>query len=391
MRYRGLVFTGTRGSGKSTLAEVLCKGSDGFEHVPAVTTRKPRKADVPGHYTSVGRAEFEALRVGKRLLVESEYGGEQYGIVLGAVETVEKRGGVPVLTVAPDAAGTLGPDGEQGIGGAWGDGSFMTVFLDGEDDELDRRLNLRGGSRKGAAAQRKTDRDGERRCIYSIVNGSVEASVAIVQTLWETAGRGGVIPRRILLQMLRCGMVLTGWHEENVSGASYDLSLGDEYYKAGKIHRLGDREPILLIEPYDFAIVTSHECAAFPRDVCGRFDLRVSLFAQGIILSNGPQIDPGFRGPLFCLLFNVSSAPVMLKRRQHYATLELHKLIEPTCEYGGQYLGKRLIEYLPSNAARGAINELKRELEETRSEALRLHSVLWAVLSLIMALFALLA
>lgn len=63
---------------------------------------------------------------------------------------------------------------------------------------------------------------------------------------------------------------------------------------------------------------------------------------------------------MFCLLLNTSSSPVLLKRRQHYATLEFHKLVEPMYSYGGQYQAKNLLHYLPSNAARGAINELKK-------------------------------
>jgi hypothetical protein len=129
--------------------------------------------------------------------------------------------------------------------------------------------------------------------------------------------------------------------------------------------------------------------ANFPRDVCGRFDLTVSLFCQGIILSNGPQVDPGFQGPLFCLLLNTSSSPVLLKRRQHYATLEFHELIEPTHIYRGQYREKTLIDYLPSNAARGAINELKKELERVRAESTRLRDLTWAFLAMVLAILSL--
>jgi hypothetical protein len=107
-----------------------------------------------------------------------------------------------------------------------------------------------------------------------------------------------------------------------------------------------------------------------------------------VILSNGPQIDPGFRGPLFCLLFNTSSSPVLLKRRQHYATLEFHKLVEPTYSYGGQYQAKDLLHYLPNNSARGAIGELKKELDQVRAESRNLQSIVYAILTLIVAVVA---
>ena len=196
------------------------------------------------------------------------------------------------------------------------------------------------------------------------------------------------MPARLIRVMAECGLLLHGAEHARISGASYDLSLGDEYYYGGKIHKLSDSEPFLLVEPYDYAIVTAIETANLPCDVAARFDLSVSLFCQGMILSNGPQVDPGFRGPLFCLLFNTSSSPVLLKRRQHYCTIEFHKLLEPTFRYKGGYEGKGLLHYLPTNVAQGAINELKRELEDVRDESRKLQNMTWAIMSLFLALFA---
>jgi deoxycytidine triphosphate deaminase len=190
--------------------------------------------------------------------------------------------------------------------------------------------------------------------------------------------------------MIKCNCLLQRANLKNVSGASYDLSLGDEYFYGGRIRKLSGESPILLIEPYDYAIVTSSEIADMPRDISSRFDLSVSLFCQGIILSNGPQVDPGFRGPLFCLLFNTSSSPVLLKRGQHYATLEFHKLLGPTYVYRGLYQEKTLIDYLPGNTARGAINELKKEIDAVRTGSQRLQNLILSVLSLILALIAVL-
>ncbi len=185
-----------------------------------------------------------------------------------------------------------------------------------------------------------------------------------------------------------CHTLLKNGERSSVSGASYDLLLGDEYFYGGEILTLSRQKPILTIEPYDYAIVTSRESCDLPRDVCGRFDLAVSMFCQGIILSNGPQVDPGFRGVLFCLLFNTSSRPVQLKRGQHYATIEFHKLVEPTYRYGGRYREKYLDVYLPVNATWGAINELKKELERVSEEGRGLQVVMLAVWSLILALLA---
>jgi len=64
------------------------------------------------------------------------------------------------------------------------------------------------------------------------------------------------------------------------------------------------------------------------------------------------------------------------------------KLLEPTDPYVGQYQSKKLLQYLPSNAARGAIHELKKELEQLRSESRRVQDITLGVLSFVLALIA---
>jgi hypothetical protein len=58
--------------------------------------------------------------------------------------------------------------------------------------------------------------------------------------------------------------------------------------------------------------------------------------------------------------------------------------------YKGARQGKEsILDYLPANAARGAINELKRELEQMRKEGARLQTFFIAALSLMFAVSAL--
>jgi deoxycytidine triphosphate deaminase len=300
------------------------------------------------------------------------------------------RGKIPILTITPESAVHIGAICEPNDG-QFSKPSYLSVFVDVPDNVLDMRLRERGEGvdQKLLLEQKAKDRQHKNRMLYSIENLQLDSSVELLISLWDHSGVGGVLPARLIGLMLDCGMLLEGGRAGNISGASYDLSLGDEYFYGGRIRRLTDSDPIRSIEPYDYAIVTSQEVSNLPRDVCGRFDLSVGLFCQGIILSNGPQVDPGFRGRLFCLLFNTSSSPVLLKRGQHYATLEFHKLVEPTYVYRGKNQGQLdMIHYLPSNATRGAINELKKELEQVREESRKLRDITWAILSLILAMMA---
>ncbi|MCX5770306.1 MAG: hypothetical protein NTZ09_08555 [Candidatus Hydrogenedentes bacterium] len=389
--YRGIVLTGTQGSGKMTIARVLMQCGN-FMLVPAVTTRQRRDDDVQGEYSYLTRDEFDELAKSDELLTKVTYGGFSYGIRKQDVEQISENS-VPILIVSPESARHLTASFELKSGYEH-DNKYMTVFLDAPDGYLGERLGARGAPTllQSEREERRTDREQQEQqehAIYSLRNVDVDDTANLILALWDLSSRGGVLSGRLIRLMLKCGMLLDGADLEQVSGASYDLCLGDEYFKGGRLCSLAENNPILQVAPYDYAIVTSREGSVFPRDICARFDLSNSLFCQGLILSNGPQVDPGFRGPLFCLLFNTSSSPVMLKRGQHYATLEFHRLIEPTALYAGKYRGKRLIDYLPANASRGAINELKKELEQVRKEATSLQNVLWLLLTVLLAIIAL--
>lgn len=128
-------------------------------------------------------------------------------------------------------------------------------------------------------------------------------------------------------------------------------------------------ESFIKMETGDYALVGSVEIANLPRDVAGRFGLSVGLFMQGIILSNGPQIDPGFKGRLYCLLFNTSSQQVQIKKGQHYGTIEFIKLLEPTIPYKGRYQEKNtLSEYLVRSIPSSAIGELRKDVKNLKQE-----------------------
>ena len=389
MDYDMLVITGTRGAGKSTIGRRLCDKHDVFQLVEAVTTRPPREDDVPGEYHYLSTEEFSELKNGQRLFIESEYDGSYYGITHEAIKRVKASCRTPVLIITPESANRLESDGSSDREDR---PKYFTVFLDASDETLDRRVSSRRWQNANSGRlQLEGDRALSDACLYMVQNIELDKTLQLVWSLWEYRRNGGVLSKRLITLMIECGMLLDNAKLDKVTGAAYDLSIGDEYYYGGKIMTLSNSEPFILIEPYDYAIVTSGELANFPKDIVARFGLSVSLFCQGLILSNGPQVDAGFRGRLFCLLFNTSNAPVFLKRGQHYATIEFHKMMEPTPAYSGQYQGKEnIINYLPSNTMQGAINELKKELEQVRVESRNLQGVFLGVISLILAVIAIL-
>jgi len=127
--------------------------------------------------------------------------------------------------------------------------------------------------------------------------------------------------------------------EQCLKSASYDLRLGSEYYKNGKIEHLIDTSPWLEIPAYELVIVTSHEKVNMRNNLTARFGLRLGLVKKGVILHNEPQIDPGYRGRLACLLFNLSSEPVRIEHLARFATIEFEETSEEAPPYEGPHEG----------------------------------------------------
>lgn len=368
MDYQGLVLTGTSGAGKTTVARKLSETSKVFTVVPAVTTRKQREDDKPSEYSYVSKEQFRNLREQAELLIESQYEGDYYGITTRAFQDVASGEKVSLLVITPESVEKLID--EQGSKGYEGKLSFLTIFLDSPDDILNSRLVQRGQQiTENVMTRRHEDRLRSKACIYVIRNTDVDKTTELILSLWEYRRVGGVLPKRLIELMMECGALLENARPGNITGAAYDLSLGDEYYYGGETQSLTDSNQFITIEPYEYAIVTSREKANLPKDIAGRFDISVGLFCQGIILSNGPQVDPGFKGGLFCLLFNTSNDVVHLKRGQHYATIEFNKLLEPTTVYEGRYQDKdKIMDYLPKKASRSPISDLKKDISDLKTE-----------------------
>lgn len=369
MEYTGIIITGTSGAGKSTIAGILCEKIRDLQVLQAVTTRKPREDDLSNMYQYMSKEEFDKLDTDRGLLIKANYRGEYYGITYQALNVVLGNSMVPLLVLTPESTKSLEEDTKER-----GEFKYFIIFLDAPDDVLNSRLVERGEqNNENVEKQRREDRIYGKDCLYAISNTDdidIDDTAQLIYSLWEYRGGGGMLSKKVIELMVKCGMLLKNAEiKDKVSGASFDLSLGDQYWQDGKKKILDNTNPFLELKPGDYAIVSSKETADFPNDIAGRFDLSVSLFCQGIILSNGPQVDPGFKGGLFCLLFNTSNATITLKQGQHYATLEFIKLLEPTIPYLGKYQGMEdIIDYLPKPAEPSVITKIKEDLDALKSE-----------------------
>jgi ribose 1,5-bisphosphokinase PhnN len=246
-------------------------------------------------YQYMSKEEFDKLDTDRGLLIKANYRGEYYGIAYQALKIVLGNSMVPLLVLTPESTKSLEEDTKER-----GEFKYFIIFLDAPDDVLNSRLVERGEQINGnVEKQRSDDRIYSKDCLYAISNTDeidIEDAAQLIYSLWEYRGIGGMLPKKVLELMVKCGMLLKNAEIENkVGGASFDLSLGDQYWQDGEKRVLDNTNPFIKLKPGDYVIVSSEETADFPRDIAGRFDLSVGLFCQGIILSNGPQVDPGFK------------------------------------------------------------------------------------------------
>lgn len=158
--------------------------------------------------------------------------------------------------------------------------------------------------------------------------------------------------------------------------ASYDLRLGAEYVMIdagdqGHQLQIGNCEVngMITIQPYASAIVSAYELVALPDNVAGRFDLRIQHALEGLIVQRGTQIEPGYDGPLFALIHNISNQRKTLKFRD-YTTRPF------TIEF--TYTSQRTIpppntkstirDFIPPNFARGGIDQALSKIESVQQK-----------------------
>ncbi len=116
--------------------------------------------------------------------------------------------------------------------------------------------------------------------------------------------------------------LLVGADAEQFGPASYDLRLGNEYYQDGGFRTLSDEQDTIVMKANDFVFVSTLETLQMPRDLTGRCYLRRTLANKGAGLLSQGQIDPGFTGRIFGLLYNFAQGDVYLRRGDHVFTVE---------------------------------------------------------------------
>lgn len=123
--------------------------------------------------------------------------------------------------------------------------------------------------------------------------------------------------------------------EKSIEPANYNLRLGEQYRVGGKTKLLDDKNRSLTIRPYEVVVLSSYERLCLPRFIIGRWSLRVSAAYEGLLWTGGAQVDPGYKGRLYCPIYNLSDREIHLTYKQKIFSIDFVRttpFIENECK-----------------------------------------------------------
>ena len=346
---------GARGAGKTTLVKNLEK-TGSFKVLQPSTTRQRRSAS---------ESEYDFVKVWESELYgwEIQVGPDTYGMRKCELDLAGSNSCLTVFD--PLNISTL----EKFEANA--PFEVVTVGLDTLRDLSEQHIRVDNDQARMMDQDEFTASvEVTRKADLVVRGGENQVAEALVAAHSILANRGGILSKRHLAPLIGAGAVLEGeLDKKSLKGASYDLSIGSQVWCNGKLLKLTDEQPIFTIPPYSYAVVTAREEAWLPTFIAGTFDIKVGLFLRGTILSNGPQVDPGYRGPLFCMLFNGSSDSIRLARNSHFSTIEFSTVTHKSPAYSDKYqLQSHLEEIMAEGGLSGQGGNIVEEFEQKHQD-----------------------
>ena len=139
-----------------------------------------------------------------------------------------------------------------------------------------------------------------------------------------------------------------GIDEDRATGASYDLSLGEEIYLSDQEYPeiLSDDKPFITIPRGQFALLMTKEYVTMPRRYLGFISIKFSIKKQGLINISGFHVDPGREGKIIFSVFNAGPNDVVLKYGDPVFMIFFFQLANEAEPYKGSF---KDTEHLPTD------------------------------------------
>ena len=174
-----IVISGASGTGKGTVCKELLTRETGIAYSVSATSRAPREGEQDGReYYFRTRTEFEAMIAAGEFLEYADVYGNYYGTPLAPIE--QRRAAGEDILLEIDTQGALN------VMDRCPDGTFI-FLLPPSLEELRRRITGRGTESEESLARRLAAARDEiqlgRRYRYAVLNDTVEAATARIQTI----------------------------------------------------------------------------------------------------------------------------------------------------------------------------------------------------------------
>ena len=216
----------------------------------------------------------------------------------------------------------------------------------------------------------------------------------------DSMGTGGVLLSDEIEYLAVKHKMIVPFNPDNLKPAGYELSLGPRFAKSGELGELYP-EPgndKLTIPPFEIVIISTQETINLPRFIIARWNLRVKWVYEGLLWTGALQVDPGWVGPLFCPIYNLSSKPVAVQVGKPIVLMDFVKTTpfkkgqskeynRPPKRKGLEDYNWRLESALFTEAGQ-RITQVEKRVEETERKVTRTESIVGIVVTCLAVLFA---
>lgn len=194
-------------------------------------------------------------------------------------------------------------------------------------------------------------------------------------------------------------LFLTGHDSSQARTAGYDLRVGNEYYidrgrlsrwRSEDLRELG-RGQAISIEPHEVAVIRMAEEIRMPATLVGHLSLKLDVLLKGVIMSSQSQIDAGYEGPIYVLLYNPSSVTVRLDWHLPLVRVEFAQLDWESEEpYDGDYKPDSTLSNVIERPLSSSLADLQEQQDRVthRMQNLALGGVLTLFVTALFTFFA---
>lgn len=147
-----------------------------------------------------------------------------------------------------------------------------------------------------------------------------------------------VLTEREIKERVERDAILEYHDPDRIKYCGYELTLGKVISpKTGRVEWVEDKpkrsfrnvlttKNCYVLEPSEMLVIVTKELVKMPSDLCATYGQLNRLANHGLLILNTSIVEPGYHGPLSCVLVNFSSQRQVLATGESIAKLNFHTL-----------------------------------------------------------------